>query len=303
MNVSQRAVTSRRVDVHTPLPPQLDRLAHAAGRILSEGVGSGRLGVAYSGGVDSAVLAAVAGRALGSERCVLLLAVSASLARREHRLAHRQAEQLGMEIHDVATDEISNADYAANPVNRCYYCKLELFTRLRADAMPAWGVSALAYGENADDAARADRPGAQAAREAGVLFPLSQVGATKRDVRELAAAFGLDCATKPAAPCLASRIPHGEPVTEDKLAQIDAAEDVVLAAGFSDCRVRHHGDIARLEVPAAELGRLGEDTVRERVLTGVRHAGFAHVCVDLAGLQSGVFTLTLLGANGTEVHP
>ena len=161
-----------------------------------------------------------------------------------------------------------------------------------------------AIDENADDSRRPDRPGGQAARERGVLYPLSAAGATKGQVRAIAAAFGLASATKPAAPCLASRIPHGESVTPEKLDQIDRAEDVVLAAGFSDCRVRHHGTLARIEVPTDEVGRFADDDLRRRVLTGVRDCGFAHVTVDLAGLVSGMFTLSLLPTRtGTQTAP
>lgn len=277
------------------LEPTLRRIADDVATELAEATSGGRLGVAYSGGVDSATLAALAARALGAERVVLLLAVSPSLARRERRLAHGQAEALGLELVELTTRELDNPDYAANPVDRCFHCKDELFTRIDDDALAALGLAAVAYGENADDACRPDRPGARAAVEHGVLRPLATAGAGKAEVRALAAAFGLASAEKPAAPCLASRIPHGQEVTAEKLAAVDAAEDAVLAAGFSDCRVRHHGDLARIEVPMDELARLSDDALRETVLAGVRGAGFRHVTVDLAGIRSGANTLELLG--------
>lgn len=253
-----------------------------------------RVGVAYSGGVDSTVLGALVARAVGVENTVLLLGVSPSLAKRERRLAHRQAEQLGLELVEVATNELANPHYAANPVDRCYHCKDELFTVLDTRVVDELGLDAIAYGENADDASRPDRPGSRAAAEHRVLHPLAEAGATKQDVRSIAVELGLATALKPAAPCLASRIPHGQEVTAEKLLAVDLAEDAVLAAGFSDCRVRHHGPIARIEVPSDEFHLIADDAVRAELLRRVRTAGFEHATLDLGGIQSGKFTLTLL---------
>lgn len=278
----------------TSLNPQLAALEARVARELTRACDGGRLGVAYSGGVDSTVLAALATRALGPEKVVLLLAVSPSLSRREHRLALRQAELLGLELVEVPTDELSRPDYASNPVDRCFHCKDELFTRIDEEHTTRLGIAAVAYGENADDALRPDRPGAAAATAHHVLKPLASAGITKQQVREIARAFGLPSADKPAAPCLASRIPHGQPVTAEKLAQIDAAEDAVLQAGFTDCRVRHHGDLARIEIPSDELPRLTDTQLRNRLVAQVREAGFAHVTVDLDGIRSGALTLQLL---------
>lgn len=261
----------------------------AAGRFGADA----RLGVAYSGGVDSAVLLALAVRTLGRDAVVGILAVSESLARRERAAAHRLAAEIGADIAEITTEEVANPDYAANPVTRCYFCKDEMFARIDDEAAGHLRLAAVAYGENADDARRPDRPGAHAATEHGVLRPLAEAGLTKRDVRAVARGLGLSVADKPAAPCLASRIPHGEPVTAAKLRQIEDAEDALIALGFPEVRVRHHGDAARIEVPSAELPRLME--VREEALAGVRAAGFRSVSVDLAGLQSGAFTLQILG--------
>lgn len=282
-------------DLFIQLQPDLQRIADGVARDIREAAGPRpRVGVAYSGGVDSTVLAALTARAVGTDRTTLLMAVSPSLAKRERRLATRQADQLGLPLVEVETHELDNPQYAANPVDRCYFCKDELFTRLDDDLVGRLQLDAVAYGENLDDAARPDRPGARAAREHRVLHPLASAGATKADVRAIARALGLSSADKPAAPCLASRVPHGEPVTAEKLEQVDAAEDAVLAAGFSDCRVRHHGDIARIEVPSSEFGLIADDERRERLLSAVRAAGFKHAVVDLAGIQSGAFTLQLL---------
>jgi len=155
-------------------------------------------------------------------------------------------------------------------------------------------LDAVAYGENADDAKRLDRPGAEAATRHRVLRPLAQAGITKARVRALAHDLGLSVADKPAAPCLASRIPHGEQVTPEKLRQVETAEQVLRDLGFSDSRVRHHGKIARIEVPLAEIGRFADDTVREQALRAIRASGFAYVTIDLAGMQSGAFTMQII---------
>lgn len=252
----------------------------------------GRLGVAYSGGVDSATLLAVAVRQLGADRVVALLGVSASLAKAERDLAHRVAADIGARVVEVQTHEQDNPAYAANGPDRCFHCKDELFSRIDDDLVAELGLTAVAYGENADDARRPDRPGSRAATAHRVLRPLAEAGLTKRDVRVLARSYGLAVADKPAAPCLASRIPHHEPVTPEKLRQIEQAEAAVRELGFSDCRVRHHGAVARLEVPVAELAAMVEH--REDVLAAVRAAGFRFVALDLAGIQSGAFTLPLV---------
>lgn len=283
----------QQIEVDTPLPSELQAIADAVARDLVD-AGAGRVGVAYSGGVDSTVLAALVSRAIGVQNTVLLLGVSPSLARRERRLAHRQADQLGLPLMEVATDELSNPSYARNPVDRCYHCKDELFTILGTRVVREFGLDAIAYGENADDRQRPDRPGSRAAAEHRVLHPLAAAGASKAQVRAIASALGLASALKPAAPCLASRIPHGQEVTADKLHAIDLAEDAVLDAGFSDCRVRHHGSIARIEVPIDEFALLSDATRRQELLQRVRAAGFDHATLDLAGIQSGTFTLSLL---------
>ena len=270
-----------------------------AGRLIAhlrKALPSGRLGVAYSGGVDSALLCAAAVRALGPDRVLALLAVSDSLAARERRLAHATAESIGVPLAEVVTHEGEVAGYADNGADRCFFCKNELFTVIDEQLAAQYGLAAVAYGENADDRMRPDRPGARAATAHRVLRPLADCGVTKAQVRALARAWGVPVADKPVAPCLASRIPHGDPVTAEKLHRIDAAEDVVLAAGFSDARVRHHGPVARIEVPADELGRLADAALRRRLVEGVRAAGFRFVTLDLAGIQSGAFTLPLVAA-------
>lgn len=266
-------------------------LADAVGAELS---GSAPLGVAYSGGVDSAVLLALAVRTLGAQDVVALLGVSPSLARSERALAHETAAFIGARVIEVPTHEGENPEYVRNGVDRCFFCKDELFTRISDDVVAAHGLAAVAYGENADDAKRPDRPGSRAATNHRVLRPLAAADLTKAQVREVARAIELPVADKPAAPCLASRIPHGQSVTPEKLKQVERAEEVLRELGFSDGRVRHHGDIARIELPTAEIARAAQDEVREALDRGVRDAGFRFVVVDLKGIQSGAFTLPLL---------
>ena len=253
-----------------------------------------RLGVAYSGGVDSSVLLGLSARVLGPTNVVAVLGVSASLAGDEREAAHEVAERLDVRVVEVATREAEVAAYRANGPDRCFHCKDELFTRISEDVVARLRLDAVAYGENADDARRPDRPGARAATEHDVLRPLADLGLTKADVRELARELGLPNADKPAAPCLASRIPHFSEVDPAKLAQVEAAEHAVRALGFADCRVRHHGEVARVELLPDDLERAVSPEVRSRLVEAVREAGFRFVTVDLAGIQSGAFTLPLV---------
>ena len=258
----------------------------------------GRLGVAFSGGVDSATLLALAVRALGRTRVVAVLGVSPSLADDERTAAHDVARYIGVPVVEVPTREGEVAAYRANGPDRCFHCKDELFTRVADEVVERHGLDAVAYGENADDARRPDRPGARAAVDHGVLRPLADAGLDKAAVRRIARTLGLPCADKPAAPCLASRIPHFEPVTPDKLAQVEAAERALRAHGFADCRVRHHGDVARVELSPEDLPRAVADPLRTELHRAVTAAGFRFVAVDLAGIQSGAFTLPLVAVNG-----
>lgn len=278
-------------DVHAPLPSSVAARAEHVAALLAP---VERLGVAYSGGVDSTVLLALAVRALGPDRVVAVLGVSPSLAAEERRRAHAVAAGTGAPVVELATHEGEQAAYRSNGPDRCYHCKDELFTRIDDEVVRAQRLTAVAYGENADDAARPDRPGSVAATEHRVLRPLAEAGLTKADVRAVATALGLPNADKPAAPCLASRIPHFSEVTPEKLAQVERAEAAVRALGFSDCRVRHHGEVARLELPEHELARTVDPAVRGRLAEEVRAAGFRFVTVDLTGIQSGAFTLPLV---------
>jgi len=281
------------------LTGQEAEIADRVGQILRAALPGerGRLGVAFSGGVDSSVLLALAAGELGADRVIAALGVSPSLAARERAAAHEVAARLGVRVVEVATFEGKVAAYRENGPDRCYHCKNELFARISDEVAGAHGITAVAYGENADDVRRPDRPGGRAAAEHGVLRPLADADIDKATVRRLAAALGLPCADKPAAPCLASRVPHFAEVTPEKLAQIERAEEALRELGFRDCRVRHHGEIARIEVPVGEIARLAGE-LHDEVLRGVRGAGFRMVAVDLAGIQSGAFTLPLVEVRG-----
>ncbi|WP_238547307.1 ATP-dependent sacrificial sulfur transferase LarE [Actinoplanes friuliensis] len=256
--------------------------------------GVGRLGVAFSGGVDSSVLLALAVRDLGRDRVVAVLGVSPSLAADEREAAHAVARFIGVAVVEVTTFEGDRDAYRANGPDRCFHCKDELFTRIADEVVTAYRLDAVAYGENADDAQRPDRPGSRAATQHRVLRPLADAGLDKAAVRRLAREFALPCADKPAAPCLASRIPHFQPVSREKLAQVERAEAALRGLGFQDLRVRHHGDVARIELPPADLVRAVADPLRAEVHKAMLAAGFRFAAVDVAGVQSGAFTLPLV---------
>jgi uncharacterized protein len=277
--------------------PDEDAVAFAddtTARVRAMLAGIGRLGVAFSGGVDSSVLLALAARSLGPDRVVAILGVSPSLAADERSAAHAVARHIGVATVEVTTHEGDRPAYRANGPDRCFHCKDELFTRIGDEVVAAHRLDAVAYGENADDVARPDRPGARAATQHRVLRPLAAAGLDKAAVRRIAHAFGLPCADKPAAPCLASRIPHYSEVTPEKLRQIEQAETGLRRLGFDHLRVRHHGEIARIELPPDGLVRAVTEPLRPAILKIVNEAGFRFATVDLAGIQSGAFTLPLV---------
>jgi pyridinium-3,5-biscarboxylic acid mononucleotide sulfurtransferase len=265
----------------------------AAERVAALLAGSAPLGVAFSGGVDSSTLLALAARALGREQVLAVLGVSPSLAAAERVAAHGVAAFVGVRIIEIATHEGERPEYRRNGPDRCFHCKDELFGRISDQVVRRHGLAAVAYGENADDARRPDRPGATAAVAHRVLRPLADASIGKAMVRRIARSLALPCADAPAAPCLASRIPHFEEVVPEKLAQIEAAEAALRRLGFGELRVRHHGEVARIELPLEQLPRAVSPPVREAVQRAVSSAGFRFVTVDLAGVQSGAFTTAL----------
>ena len=241
--------------------------------------------VGYSGGVDSAYLAAVAVATLGPERVLGVIGRSASYPAEQWRAARAHADAIGLPVHELDTRELDDPRYAANPHDRCYFCKTELWGRL-APIARARGMT-LVDGTNADDLAD-HRPGARAAADYDVRAPLAALGFTKAAIRVLSARRGLATADRPSAPCLASRLPYGTPVTPARLAAVERAEAALRALGIAgDLRVRHHGAIARVELPAASLGHWLEPARAERLADAVRAAGFARVALDLRGFRSG----------------
>ena len=291
--MTHRTTTAQPTSLPADLPEPVAAAVDAVTAMLE---GHWPLGVAYSGGVDSATLLALAVHALGSENVVAILGISPSLATDEREAAHRTAAVIGARVVEIETHEGDNEAYRANGPDRCFHCKDELFARISDELVAELGLAAVAYGENADDAKRPDRPGAQAATNHRVLRPMAEAGMTKALVRDVARAFALPVADKPAAPCLASRIPHFEEVTPEKLRQVNDAEGGLRRLGFSDSRVRHHGDVARIELLPEELATAIER--REEVDAAVRGAGFRFAALDLRGIQSGAFTLPLVSVNG-----
>jgi uncharacterized protein len=242
--------------------------------------------IGYSGGVDSVYLAAVAAESLSSRQVLAVIGRSASYPEEQWHVARDSARRLGVRVIEVDTDEMSDPRYAANPSNRCYFCKTELWRRLRAVAATR-GIDTIVDGTNADDL-RDWRPGARAAREHGVRSPLAEVGFTKAEIRERSRVRDLPTWSQPSSPCLSSRIPYGTAVTVERLRQVERAERALRDLGITgDLRVRHHGTLARIEMPAALLGEWLRPERSAGIALAVRAAGFTRVALDLRGFRSG----------------
>ena len=278
------AVYQPSIDLEAPLEAKTQFLQ----RTLS---GLERAVVAYSGGVDSTFLAKMAYDALGGQ-AMAVTAVSPSLAGAERDDATRFAAQIGIRHEFIETRELDNPAYRANDSSRCFHCKAELFDRLR-EFVAERGIQHMLYGPVIDDLGDF-RPGMAASRERGARAPLVEAGLRKAEVRELSKRLGLSSWDKPAVACLSSRVAYGSQVTVEKLRQIEDAEALLRAEGFRELRVRHHGPIARIEVPESELARFTQDSARrQRIIQGLKTLGFTYVTLDLQGFRSGAMNEAL----------
>jgi pyridinium-3,5-biscarboxylic acid mononucleotide sulfurtransferase len=277
-----------RLKVLSLLEPLPSPLEEALAALRAELAALGRVVVAYSGGVDSALVAAIAGEQLGSG-ALAITGVSPALAPHLRREAAEQARWLGVAHREIPTAELADPAYASNPADRCYACKRELH-QLLAPIARAAGAAQVLDGVNGDDL-HDHRPGIRAAREFSVRSPLADLGIDKVGVRRISRALGLPWWDKPAQPCLASRFPYGEPITATRLRQVAAAEDLLRQQGWREVRVRSQGSTARIELPAAALpeafSRWGDEGLRRNVVAELLALGFTAVALDLEGLVSG----------------
>ena len=282
------------------MDPALDpALRNAWERLRAAVAPLGSVAVAFSGGADSALVLRACRDFLPSGGVVAVTGRSESLKPAELARAAAVARSLDVRHEVVDTREVLDPGYAANGPDRCWHCKTELYAKV-AERARALGLAAVADGLNADDRLE-ERPGARAAAEGGVRSPLREAGLGKDRIRALSRALGLPTWDKPAEPCLSSRIPFGTPVTAERLARVRAAEEVLERLGFRVHRVRHHESVARVELPAEDLARALEPTVRRALVEGIRAAGFAFVALDLEGFRSGSAHEALRPGGGTPV--
>jgi uncharacterized protein len=269
----------------TASSPLSSELAARRDQLLAVLRALGRAAVAFSGGIDSTVVAQAAFVALG-ENAIAITADSASVPRSEIDEARRLAAHIGIRHLVVATEEFDDPNYVRNDGSRCYFCKSELYSRIES-LLPQLGVEVICSGANLDD--QGDyRPGLKAAAEHRVRHPLQEAGFTKADVRALALAWGLPTWDKPASPCLSSRLAPGVTVTPERTARVEAAEAYLHDLGYRECRVRlHEGELARIEVPSAGLARLAEEMERGELVRRLKRLGFRYVTLDLEGFRSG----------------
>lgn len=290
MNISKSASVS----AESPEDPGYDVLARPQSPVRSIVRSLGSVVVAFSGGVDSSVVLALAVQELGPQKVLAVTSRSETYLDEEYRTAADVAAGLGVPHHVIETKELEIPGFSSNPPDRCYHCKGELFREL-LDIAAARGFAAVADGANLDD--QGDfRPGIRAADELGVRHPLMEAGLGKDAVRALARDLGLPNWSKPAMACLSSRIPYGEAITAGKLTMVARAEALLREAGYAQVRVRHHGVTARIELPADELADLASDpTLRSRIVTEFKVIGYRYVTLDLQGFRSGSMNEVLEG--------
>ena len=244
----------------------------------------GSVAVAFSAGVDSTFLLKVAHDVLG-DKAIALTAASASFPRHEYDEADAFCKKEGIRQFIFNSNELESEDYASNPKNRCYYCKRTLFSGL-IDIARQNGIEYVAEGSNMDDLGDY-RPGLEAVKELGVLSPLRKVGLTKAEIRSFSKELGLPTSDKPSFACLASRVPYGERITADKLKMVERAENLLAELGLVQYRVRVHGNIARIEVPAGDIAKLVDDSIRSKIVSKFKEFGFSYVTLDMQGYRTG----------------
>jgi len=278
---------SQTADADIDAVAELEQRAAAKEDALAEWFRArGRVAIGFSGGVDSAYLAVAARRTLGSENVLAIIGRSASYPAEQWATARRVADSFDVEVLELDTDEMNDPRYSANPANRCYFCKTELWGKL-VPAAAARGFHTVVDGTNADDVG-GYRPGMQAARENTVASPLAEVGFSKEEIRARSRALGLPTWQQPASPCLSSRLPYGTSVTPERLRLVERAERAVRELGISgDMRVRYHDDVARIELAPAELTTWLDPRRAEELRAAVAAAGFSRVALDLRGFRSG----------------
>jgi uncharacterized protein len=241
--------------------------------------------IAFSGGVDSTFLLKVATDTLGPDNVLACIGISPSLSQHQHQQAKDMARQFGIRLEELPLDELQDPAYLANQSDRCFHCKRRLY-KLLTDKAKQKGIQHVLCGSNFDD--KSDyRPGHHAAEVFGILSPMMDIGLTKAQIRELSRQMNLPTADLPASPCLASRVAYGLEITEEKLAQVEKAEDYLRSLGFMEFRVRHHGDIARIEVSAKEFPKITPEPIRKQIADQLKTLGFKYITLDLQGFRSG----------------
>jgi uncharacterized protein len=251
--------------------------------------------IAYSGGVDSTFLLKICVDVLGRENVLAVTAVSPTYQKEEVEEAKRIASEMGVKHMIIHTNEMNDDAFTSNPLHRCYFCKKELFSRLREIA-EKHGIEYVLDASNKDDASDF-RPGMKAAMEAGVISPLMEAEITKEEIRYFSREMGLPTHNKPSQACLASRFPYGEKITEDKLKMVEEAEKFLKELGFKIVRVRHHGKLARIEVGREEIKNFFDEEIRKKVMNKLKQIGYTWVCLDLEGYRSGSMNEEINGVN------